>query len=494
MRKFTADFETTTDKKDCRVWAWGVCEIGNPTNFIYGNTIEGFIEWCSNTKENYEVYFHNLKFDVSFIFDYLLRNDYKLNEHPYYKKGQEFTRPSDKTFTCLIDDLGNFYSAEIWFSVEHKKANKVKIYDSLKLLNFSVEFIGKKFNLKTEDGEKLRKLKLDYNEYREVGHELSEIEVAYLRHDVEVMARALDIVFNKGLTKSTLASNALTWFKNGIDNFRELFPIQHEITFKDMKPAYKGGFTYLNPLYKEVLIDKPLVCLDVNSLYPSVMRTCILPYDNGIYYEGKYNNENEKYYPLYIQHLKCSFEVKKNKIPTIQLKGNMLFKVNEYITTTHGEIVELKLTNIDLKLFLENYNVDNLEYINGYMFKGMQGIFDDYIDYWSNVKIESKKNGNSAMYQIAKIMLNGLYGKFASAKEQFNKYPYLDSEDNIVKYYTPTYFDEVEQKEKRKPTKCDGVYLPMAIFITSYAREVTQRASGKIKEYSLNKYNEDMYI
>ena len=61
-KKFTADFETTTDPNDCRVWAWAVCEIGNIKNFIYGNDINTFFEFCQ-TEENYDLYFHNLKFD-----------------------------------------------------------------------------------------------------------------------------------------------------------------------------------------------------------------------------------------------------------------------------------------------------------------------------------------------------------------------------------------------------------------------------------------------
>ena len=43
MALYTADFETTTDHLDCRVWAYGICEIGNPDNFIYGNVIGGFL-------------------------------------------------------------------------------------------------------------------------------------------------------------------------------------------------------------------------------------------------------------------------------------------------------------------------------------------------------------------------------------------------------------------------------------------------------------------
>ena len=51
---FTADFETTTDIDDCRVWAYAICEIGDTNNFIYGNSIEGFIDF---TKEKQNGFF-----------------------------------------------------------------------------------------------------------------------------------------------------------------------------------------------------------------------------------------------------------------------------------------------------------------------------------------------------------------------------------------------------------------------------------------------------
>ena len=67
MRRFTCDFETTTDLNDCRVWAYALCEIGNPDNFLYGNNIDDLIEWCKNQRDNVALYFHNLKFDGAFI-------------------------------------------------------------------------------------------------------------------------------------------------------------------------------------------------------------------------------------------------------------------------------------------------------------------------------------------------------------------------------------------------------------------------------------------
>lgn len=129
-----------------------------------------------------------------------------------------------------------------------------------------------------------------------------------------------------------------------------------------------------------------ITVLDVNSLYPSVMYEKMLPFGEPIYYEGKYKEDN--IYNLYIQMITCSFEIKKNKIPTIQLKKNFNFKANEYLESSKGEIVCLVLTSIDLKLFLEQYNVENLEYVSGWKFRSLNGIFKSYIDKWITRKNE----------------------------------------------------------------------------------------------------------
>ena len=75
MKKYTADFETTTNVDKTFVWAYGISEIGNPDNFIYGTKISDFIYWCYKQKRCV-LYFHNLKFDSEFIIHYLLTNGY----------------------------------------------------------------------------------------------------------------------------------------------------------------------------------------------------------------------------------------------------------------------------------------------------------------------------------------------------------------------------------------------------------------------------------
>ena len=123
--------------------------------------------------------------------------------------------------------------------------------------------------------------------------------------------------------------------------------------------------------------------------------------------------------------LTCSFEIKKNKIPTIQIKKTLTFLENEYLESSNNEIVCLVLTNVDLKLFLEQYNVYDLKYKCGWKFKAIKGMFKEYIDKWMKRKIEASKSGNAAQRSMSKLQLNSLYGKFATKIKTKSKYPYL---------------------------------------------------------------------
>lgn len=465
MRKFTADFETNVDENDCRVWAYALCEIDDINNFQYGNNIADFIKWCANKKENYVLYFHNLKFDGEYIFSYLLENGFTCIKD---KKERD-----NKTFTTLISDTGQFYSIEIFFETDNPKhINKVTIYDSLKILNFSVEQIAKDFNLP------IRKLEIDYKEKREIGHILTDLEIDYIRNDVEIMARALKIMFNEKLTKMTIGSNALSNYKEINKNFNKYFPILPYEIDKDIRKSYKGGFTYLNDIYKEKETGSGIV-LDVNSLYPSVMMYEKLPFGEPLFFNGKY--EDDKLYPLYVQTISCIFELKEGKIPTIQIKNNLSFLPNEYVKSSNGDIVTLTLTSVDLNLFFEHYNVSELTYHSGWKFKAIKGLFSEYINHWIGKKIQAKKDGNTALYLIAKLMLNSLYGKFGLNPDVRGKYPYLN-EDGVVKY------------SLYPPDIRDSIYIPVASFITSYARYKTITTSQIIKDFSINKYGKDLYV
>ena len=296
---WSADFETTTDLDDCRVWAYSLSNVENPEEFYYGNSIEGFIDFCANPKHNFTMYFFNLKFDASFIIAWLLKNGYTRINSPKER--------ADKTFTTLITDRGAFYAMEIYFKVKNHFTNKVKILDAMKLFpNFSVESLSEAFGLP------ISKLELNYHEKRAIGHELTENEISYIKNDVQIVAYALKAMFERGLTHMTIASNAIADFKSRCKFFKTYFPQLDPKVDEDIRSSYRGGFTYLNDKYIQKEVGNG-VSIDVNSLYPSVMKFEPAPIGSGVFFEGQY--EEDELYPLYVQTITCRFRLKPNKIP-----------------------------------------------------------------------------------------------------------------------------------------------------------------------------------
>lgn len=410
----------------------------------FGEDIDSFINYCSLINESSSFYFHNLKFDGEFIIHYLLTHGFvHVNEK---KLGVN-------QFSTIISDLNVFYCIKVKF----KEEVILSFFDSLKLLNFSVEEVAKAFNLS------IKKLEIDYKAKREKGHKITDEEKEYLKHDVMIMSLALEKMFEMKITRMTIASNAMNFFKDTISKkrFEEWF--KPPLYDKDLRQAYKGGFTYLNEIYRGKEVKEGIV-LDVNSLYPSVMYYSPMPYGEGIYFDGKY--VPDKLYNLYIQNITCQFRIKKDMIPTIQIKNNLSFVPTEYLSSSNGESINLTLTNVDLKLFLEHYDIYDVSYNWGWKYKSSTKIFKSYIDYWNELKVKATKEGNKPLRTIAKLMLNSLYGKFAASPEGRSKIPYLDN--NIVKY-------KLSELEERT-----AYYLPISIFITSWARDKTIRSAQAV--------------
>lgn len=139
------------------------------------------------------------------------------------------------------------------------------------------------------------------------------------------------------------------------------------------------------------------------------MQSCSLPFGEPVFFEGQY--EKDEIYPLYIQCISCGFEIKKNKIPTIQVRHNKDFLPNEYLETSNDQEITLILTNNDLELFFDHYDTFNLKYKSGWKFKCMKGMFSEYIEKWIERKNKATIEGNKGQRTLCKLMLNSLYRK-----------------------------------------------------------------------------------
>lgn len=441
MIRYTADFETTTDPETAHVWSWESCVVGDPDNFCRGIDIESFIEYCS--WEDRIIYFHNLKFDSSYILSYLLTHGYSWSNNRALKKHE---------FSTLISNMGQFYSVTVCFG-----ETTTTFYDSLKLIRLSVEQIAKAYGLE------MRKLEIDYDKPRPEGYIPTDEEWEYQHADVAIMSQALHILFTEGLTKITQGSNALWDYKEiiGKKNFKRWFPVLPPEIDAFCRKSYKGGATQVHKIFANQEIGCGIT-LDVNSMYPWAMYEMFLPFGEPISYTGKYRQD--KLYPLYIQKLSCSFELKDGYIPTIQLKHSGLFRGTDFLESSDGNIVELTLTSVDLKLFLDHYNVYNVSWISGYKFMQSKNMFKEYIDKWYAIKAQATKDGNKGLRQIAKDMMNSLSGKFGLRPEVQEKIPYYDEKLRFK-------LGEVEQR--------DSIYVPVVSFITSYGRDKALRSAQK---------------
>lgn len=481
--KYTADFETTT-KAPCSVWAWGICEIENYNTWYYGETIESFFNCCEKL-ENPTLFFHNLKFDGSFIMYYLLKHGYKWRNDKADCQGHDFT--------TLITGEGQFYIIEVYFQRENKrKPRKVTFYDSLKLLNMPVRDVAKSFGLPIKKGE------IDYNRHNEPC-EVTDEEKGYLKNDVQIMAMALKQMFQEGFNKITIGACSLSDYKKSIgeEKYKKWFPKLDIETDSEIRTSYKGGFTFVNPEHENEEIGKGIV-LDVNSLYPFVMHDKPLPYGEPVKFLGEYTKN--KIYPLYVQTLKCMFELKKGYIPTIQIKHSRFFNKTEYLKSSRNsegvhELVTITLTSVDLELFFKHYEVFNIEFISGYMFKSSTNLFKNWVDKWTAKKIEASKAGNKGKRTIAKLVLNNLYGKFSTNPKGSKKYPLLSEINDTLQFkmirYELTdengnalYNEKTGEPETTSVEMRESLYIPVGTFVTSWARYITISTSQLIHEES----------
>lgn len=433
---------------------WALSSMEN--DFIsFGTNLSDFFIHCANI-HNPIIYVHNLKYAGSFIINYLLQNE--------FQHVNTYEKVTSHTFMSLINDLGEYYNIHIYFYKNKKEVQKVELIDAHKILPFTLNEISDMFGL-------------DLSILTTFPHN-SQYE---LNKNIYILKKSLLILFEHGLTHSTLSSNALYDFIKslGYNKYRHYFP-EIPVLDKDLRQAYKGGWVYIYPKYINTTVGKGTV-LDINSLYSKIMHDKKLPFGNPIYYKGKYSPDPS--YPLYIQLIKCKFKLKNNHLPNLQIKNlPLFFNPTEWLTSSNGDEVFLTLTNIDLKLMFEQYDIDpeSLEYISGWKFRACDFLFKPYIDKWIKVKIEGQKRHNKALRAISKLMLNSLSGKFGTNITARKKIPYLHN--NVLTF------------KMEAPSNRTSVYLPVSIFITSYGRDFIIRSAQKIMDYSIKTYGENKFV
>lgn len=494
------DFETTVYKGQeyTEVWASASVELYTEDVQIFHSIDEQF-NYFLEQDCNIIAYYHNLKFDGSFWLSYLLID--KHFKQAYDKTGEAENAvvwKKDKfmdnnSFKYSISDKG------MWYTIIIKVNNHfIEIRDSLKLLPFSVKRIGNNF------GTKHKKLDMDYEGLRYAGCPITDKEKEYIANDVLVVKEALEIMFDQGHNNLTIGSCCLEEYKEICKTstrlqleYKEMFPDMYDIDLDEstykyhtagdyIRRSYRGGWCYLVK-GKENKVHGYGTTADVNSLYPSMMSS-----ESGNRYPvGKPKFWSGNFIPdkalqsnmYYFVRIKTRFYIKENKLPFIQIKSSWLYKGTEALETSdiyepttdkyyafykdndgvlRDTRVELTLTMTDYQLLKDHYELVDFEILDGCYFYSQIGIFDEYIEKYKKIKMESK----GALRELAKLFLNNLYGKMASSKDSSFKLAYIKEDKTIG-------FLPVAESNKK------AGYIPVGSAITSYARNFTIRSAQK---------------
>lgn len=475
-RNFTVmvgDFETVVlpgeelyTQTETSVWsaAYDYVYFDNPD--ICGD-IDTFITRLIKVKQNIRMYFHNLKFDGSFIIDYLLKNEW------HYTSLHDSKMPP-KTFKSLISDKNMFYSITL-----KTPYSVIEFWDSAKLVPFTLKEAGDAFETKH------RKLEMKYEGYRYPNCKITPQEYQYILNDILCLKEIVRYMLDNGHDKMTIGSCCLKEFKELYDKYEfnayfpelnkaqcELYPEWSIDTY--IRKTYRGAWCYC---HKTGLIGAGNT-FDINSLYPFCLHS-----SSGTYYPVGFPHFFTESIPdicdkkdiVWFVHVKCRFDLKDGMLPTVQIKNSYLYKSNEWLKSSKiykngvynseiigkdGEIitdhVELFLTHFDYVLLLKHYNVRDLEIIDGCWFTGMLGLFDEYIDKW-NYKKENAKT--KVERTESKLFNNNLYGKLAMSDNSSYMKPYL--------LYEVVHYDLVEEHNR------DVFSIPCGSICTAAARYYT---------------------
>lgn len=480
---YAADFETTVfpGQKYTEVWAAAIVPFWSKDVMVYNN-IDGLFDYLKRQKSNAIVYFHNLKFDGSFILHYL--------EDSGYQKATTVAFGSER-WKDPASMATNTYRATIsaeneWYKIEVKIGTKIiEIRDSLKLIPASVSEIAASFNTSVS------KLEIEYTGMRFAGGKITDEEKDYIKNDVLIIKEALEKFIRDGYDKMTIGSNCMDMFRSLYDtrSYHIYFPEIYNMTLPRgfsadnagqwIRRSFRGGWNYLKPEYAGKTIG-PGITIDVNSLYPYVMHSnsgCEYPVGYPHFWRGNYIPKESKGKYVIIR-FRCSFDLKPGMLPFVTIKGNPLYKSTEIRTSSKisikGRVIdhytdfdgkrkklipEITLPLEEFRLMQRHYDIYDLEILEGCWFNTEKNLFDKYINHWYEIKTES----SGAQRAISKLFLNNLSGRFAMQKHGELRQPVI--ENHILRY---------------SPITDDGLtpgYIPIGTAITSRARIITIQAA-----------------
>lgn len=223
----------------------------------------------------------------------------------------------------------------------------------------------------------------------------------YCRRDVEVIRDAI-LTFRSfirendlGTFRPTLASQALTAYRHRFMHHKILIHTEEDVSELE-RAAYYGGRV---ECFHIGTVKKKLYYLDVNSLYPYVMRAHTFPNILTWTDDDPSVQSLRDALPEYAVVARVQLNTDVPAFP-YRYRNKLTFPTGRFETT---------LATPELAYALELGAVESVSEIAAYLHTEL---FTEYVDTLYQLRLKWRKEGNTAFDFLTKIMMNSLYGKF----------------------------------------------------------------------------------
>jgi len=420
----------------------------------------------------YNVYMHNMaKFDIIFLFKYFLKlglvkpiihnNRIILIDFKFEKYNLKFK----DSLLLLVNSLSKLSKS---FNVHNPKS----VFPIFFVNENNLNYIGE-----VPDFKNFKNIKLeDYNNYKSKFNNNWNLRnecIKYCNLDCislyQILFKFNNLIFDLFGENihhyPTLPSLAFAIFKSNFMENENIPKLSGEIARK-IREGYTGGATDMYiPKSKPGIKIK---CLDVNSLYPYIMESRLMPIGVPTYFEG----DVLKFDPNAFGFFYCKIIAPDDILHPI---------LQTHVKTNNGTRTLAPIGTWEDMLFSEEMKNAlkfgyQIEILNGYTFNS-DIIFKDYVDFLYNLRSQYDKS--NPLNFIAKILMNSLYGRFGM-DDNFNEinifkkdyYPDFENKylDNIIKSTEIDDYIMVEFENTEKESNDSATCVAIAAAITAYSR------------------------
>ena len=289
--------------------------------------------------------------------------------------------------SSLVDTSSVIYAGGLLITLTDKTGLQWR--DSLALLKSTVDNLGKALGLKKGvTPEKFCNPPKDLN-YRTV----NEKDIKYCVRDCKIVKIMLERLFNlTECQKMTIASTCMFYFRRKY--LKE--PIYIHDSHKLFQKSYYGGRVEAFKLGK----TKAKV-VDVNSMYPSVMKGLKIPHPNHIKQVYPDLNTGKLLINQFegVAHVTVKHPYQKIGMLPVRHDGKLIFPTGVFSGWYNFN---------ELRFFMRNKGIIKEIKEFHYATKNLEGFFDDYVT--DNYKLKNDSEGAEKL--LYKFILNTLYGKF----------------------------------------------------------------------------------